>query len=549
MQDVALFALLGLGGGALIAGLALAVIVFYRGSGIINLATGAIAMVAGFVFWSFDNGKFGFHPPWPVSFVLTLLFMAVLGVVIELCVFWPLRRTSPLAKLAASLGLLLVAQAAIVAIFGATTESARSVLSGNTVTIFGRVVPVDRFELVGIAVFATVVLSALYRWSRFGLATRAAAENETVSMLAGLSPYRLSLANTVLASIVAATFGVLVAPLIQLDPSTEPFLIVPALGAALFARFTSFWIACIAALAMGAAAQLLIYASGLSWFPQDKGAPMRGLQELLFFVLVVIAMAWRGRTLPSRGEIVEKRLPLAPRPERLLRSSVIAAVAGATALIVLPYDFRQALINSMLGALICLSLIVIVGYVGQVSVVQLALAGAAGFAMSHLLTDVGGFWARFPIAPLAGIGVALIIGVLTAFSSLRVRGVSLAVVTLAGAVAIENFGFGNQTWGALTDGSPIAPLHVGGLNLSSDASFRGVDGKLPSPIFGFVVLGVVILMCLLVANLRRSSLGAKMLAVRSNERASAAAGIDVRGVKLAAFAIAAVIAGVAASPA
>jgi len=276
-----------------------------------------------------------------------------------------------------------------------------------------------------------------------------------------------------------------------------------------------------------------------------NGAPMAGLPELLFFVAVCVAMFLRGAKLPGRGEIVEKRLPLVPRAERLLRPALIAAVAGAVALIVFPYDFRQSLINSMIGALICLSLVVIVGFVGQMSIVQLALAGAAGFTMSHLATNVGGIPAKFPVALLTGAAVATLLGMLTAVAALRVRGVALVVVTMAGALAIQTFGFGNSTWGYDSFGTPIKPLAIGGLDLSSNASFRGIDGGLPSPIFGFVVLALTILVCLLVANLRRSGLGQRMLAVRSNERAAAAAGIDVRGVKLAAFALGSFIAGLA----
>jgi branched-chain amino acid transport system permease protein len=133
----------------------------------------------------------------------------------------------------------------------------------------------------------------------------------------------------------------------------------------------------------------------------------------------------------------------------------------------------------------------------------------------------------------------------SAVAALRVRGVALVVVTLAGALAIQSFGFGNKTWGYNSFGAPIKSLGIGGLNLSSDASFRGLDDKLPSPIFGFVVLGVTILCCLVVANLRRGGLGQRMLAVRSNERAAAAAGIDVRRTKLAAFAVGSFIAGLA----
>ena len=176
---------------------------------------------------------------------------------------------------------------------------------------------------------------------------------------------------------------------------------------------------------------------------------------------------------------------------------------------------------------------------------QLALAGVAGFTMSHLTTDAGGVWAKFPISLLVGACVATIVGLLVAVSALRVRGVSLAIVTLSAAVALEQFGFLNARWGGGDQGSPVAQPAIGGLDLSPGGPFRGVDDKIPSPTFGFLVLAATILLGLLVANTRRSSLGQRMLAVRSNERAAAAAGINVRNVKLAGFAMAAFVAGMA----
>jgi branched-chain amino acid transport system permease protein len=544
VQNIGLFALLGLGEGALIAALAISVVVFYRGSGTVNLSMGAIAMVASYFYYSADSGSFGFRPTWWLALILTLIFIAVLGLIIELCVFWPLRSSSPLAKLAASLGLLLLAQSLIAIIYGNSTLSPTSILPSSTVHLLGSTVPVDRLILALIVVVLAAVLWAVYRFSQFGLATRAAAESEPHAMYAGLSPGRLSLVNSLLASVIAGAFGILVAPLITLNTTTLPFEIVPALGAALFASFSSLGVACFAGLLMGAGASLLNYWSSQSWFPQSQGNPLSGLAELLFFVLVAIAMAWRGSKVPARGELTEKRMPLAPRPENLARSSLIALVAGVVLLIVFPYDFRQALVNSMLGAMLCLSLVVVVGFVGQISVVQVALAGVTGFAMSHMLTSVGGVWADFPLAPLIGVGCALIVGFITAVASLRVRGVSLAVVTLAGAVAIEQFGFGNAAWGAQASGSPVSPLHVFGLNFSPEASFRGIDAKVPSPVFGIIVLVVLVLLCLLVAGIRRGTIGQRMLAVRSNERAASAAGIDVRRVKLTAFMVSALIAGV-----
>jgi ABC-type branched-subunit amino acid transport system ATPase component len=84
-----------------------------------------------------------------------------------------------------------------------------------------------------------------------------------------------------------------------------------------------------------------------------------------------------------------------------------------------------------------------------------------------------------------------------------------------------------------------------GLDLGPRAPFRGIDGNLPSPVFGWVVLICCVLLCVAVGYLRRGQLGQRMLAVRSNERAAAAAAINPRTVKLAAFGIAAFIAGVA----
>ena len=137
-----------------------------------------------------------------------------------------------------------------------------------------------------------------------------------------------------------------------------------------------------------------------------------------------------------------------------------------------------------------------------------------------------------------------VVGLLIAVSALRVRGVSLVVVTLAAAVALEQFGFLNARWGGGPTGSPVTSPGSGP-RPGPDASFRGMDDNLPSPVFGFLVLAATILLALLVANVRRSSLGQRMLAVRSNERAAAASGINVRNTKLAGFGIAAFVAGMA----
>jgi branched-chain amino acid transport system permease protein len=543
LEQVLLSILLGLGSGALIAGIALAVVLTYRGSGIINLSTGAIAMLGGYAFWALNSGKLAALPT-GLAVLLALVFVLVVGALTEFAVYRPLRNSAPLAKLVASLGVLLIAQASMLLAFGVTPQPAASILPQNTVHLLGAVVPIDRFILTGLVIVAAAVLAALYKWTRFGLATRAVSENESAAMLGGLSPNVISLTNTLLAALIAGALGILAASITSLDPSTLPLQIIPALAAALIASFTSFGIAVAASMGIGILYSLLEYFSAQSWFPQSGGVSLPGVSDLLVFLIIIGVLFWRGARLPGRGALVERRLPEAPRPRHLLRTGLICLVAGAVLLIIFPFDFREALINTLIGALMALSLVVVTGFVGQISVVQLALAGAAGFTISHMAVNFG---ITFPVAALAGIAVAVVIGLITAVSAVRVRGVSLAVATLAGAVAIENFGFVNSTWGGGLAGSPVPEPHWFGLDLGPNAPFRGIDNNQPSPVFGWVALICCVALCIAVGYIRRGKFGQRMLAVRSNERAAAAAAINPRTVKLYAFGVAAFIAGVAGS--
>ena len=123
MKDVLLFILLGLGGGAVIAGIAMAVVITYRGSGIINLATGAIAMVAGYAFWALKSGYFHVTFGTVPAAIITMAAAILVGVLSELLVFRPLRTSSPLAKLVAQLGILLILQATRLLWFGSASQA------------------------------------------------------------------------------------------------------------------------------------------------------------------------------------------------------------------------------------------------------------------------------------------------------------------------------------------------------------------------------------------------------------------------------------------
>src|SRR4051794_26346037 len=95
--NLLLFALLGLGQGALIAGIAVGVVVTHRGAGVINLATGAVAMVTGYLFWALTSGFFGLTVPVGVAFAAALVAAVLVGLTMQVAVFTPLRTTSPLA--------------------------------------------------------------------------------------------------------------------------------------------------------------------------------------------------------------------------------------------------------------------------------------------------------------------------------------------------------------------------------------------------------------------------------------------------------------------
>ena len=221
MNEVILLVLLGLGSGALIAGIAVGVVVTYRGSGIINLALGGYAMLAGYAFWALNTGELGFTLSKAPALVLALLFVLGVAAAVELGIFRPLRNTAPLARLVASLGVLLTLQAAMLISFTTLPHIEPQVLPTTAAHILGGVIPIDRFIVAGIVIVATIALAVAYRRTRFGLATRAASENEISGMLRGLSPTRLGLANSLIAALIAGGVGILAAAITELDTDSS----------------------------------------------------------------------------------------------------------------------------------------------------------------------------------------------------------------------------------------------------------------------------------------------------------------------------------------
>ena len=411
--------------------------------------------------------------------------------------------------------------------------------------MLGAVIPVDRFILTGIVIVVAAALAALYRWTRFGLATRAASENEVAAMLSGLSPNRLSMTNTLLASPDRRRGRHPRGVDHPARPETLPLQIVPALAAALIAALHLVRHRVRAGIGIGILDSLLQYASAQSWFPQSGGVALPGVNELLVFVIIVVVhVPARRQRSPAAASWSSAACPRRRARGTWSRTALVLRRSSARSpLVVLPFDFREALINTLIGTVMALSLVVITGFVGQISVVQLALAGVAGFTISHLAVNAG---IAFPSRRSLGIAVAAVIGLITAVSALRVRGVSLAVVTLAAAVAIAELRLRQHHLGRRPDRLAGARAEAASASTSARAPRSAAStATCPSPVFGWVVLICACCVCLLVGLVRRGTLGQRMLAVRSNERAAAAAAINPRNVKLFAFGISAVIAGVA----
>jgi ABC-type branched-subunit amino acid transport system permease subunit len=247
-------------------------------------------------------------------------------------------------------------------------------------------------------------------------------------------------------------------------------------------------------------------------------------------------MALRSRTVLARGGETAERNPSIGRPQAPLRTAAACFVVGVILLFVLSGVLRFAFISSLTVTCIALSVVMLTGYVGQVSLAQMSLAGIGGFTLGHISSGWGiGFPWSLILAGLCAVPVGLVIGL----PALRLRGVNLAVVTLGFAAAMDAVVFNLHGFIGGTAGLPIPAPRLPGLSLGIS---QGRD--YPRVIFGVVVLVVVILLGLLVARLRRGPAGRMLLAIRSNERAAGSVGINVAQGKLMAFGLAAFIAGI-----
>jgi ABC-type branched-subunit amino acid transport system permease subunit len=547
MSSYLLFLILGLGSGATYAILGQGLVLKYRSAGVVDFAHGAVAMFIAYVFVNLRsfgelelplvllphqisvNGGNGLAAG--PAIVISLVYAAVLGLLLYVIVYRPLQSASPLTRVCASVGVMLTLQAIAVLNYSTEPVTTNPIFPSSGLSLAGITFPEDRLFFTGVVVVISVALALVYRYSRFGLATRAGAENDKGAALTGISATRIAGQNWVIATVLAGVAGILIAPVSSLDPTSYTLFVVPALAAALIGRIQSFWITAVAGLLIGCAqSEIDKLVSVFAWLPQQ------GLPDSLPFVVIIVVMAVRARSVLARGGETAERNPSVGLPRAPLRTAAVCFVIGLILLFTLDNVLRFAFISSLTVTCVALSVVVLTGYVGQVSLAQMSLAGIGGFMLGHISTAWGiGFPWSLLLAGLCAVPVGLVIGL----PALRLRGVNLAVVTLGFASALDAVLFTVESFTGGTGGLPIPPPRLPGLNLaiSSGSSTNRV-------VFGVLVLVVVILLGLLVARLRLGPTGRMLLAIRSNERAAGSVGINVAQGKLLAFGLAAFIAGI-----
>lgn len=558
MIEFLTFAVLGLGIGAAYSLAAQGIVVIYRGSGIVNFAQGAVGMVG--VFFAWEMIKEGV--PYFIAFGLGVLTSAVLGVLIHLLVMRPLRSAATITRLVATLGVLVLLQGLALLRYGSVRADSTNPLptfplpeflnrpgtdKPRNLVLFTSgdeqiAISADRLWTLLVAALVTVGLWLLYKYTRFGLNTTAAAENERVAGSLGLSSDRIAVINWALGSALAGVAAILVAPVFGgLTVSALTSLVLAALAAALVGNFRSFPATFVAAILMGVVYSVIPSWSGLTWLTSWVGSST-ALANAFPLLVIVAVMVFRGRSLPMRGHILEK-MP-AVGDGRIRWPYLVASVVVALLLIfLLPGNWTGPLVVSFSTAIIVLSLVVLTGYAGQVSLAQFALAGIGAYVAVRLVHDLN---FPFVFALIAAAAVTGVVGLIFGLPAVRTRGINLAIITLGLGVAAEALVFNNQK---------LANPQTGGTSLVQGFSILNDDGELSvfgldingiehSDRYAVVCLVLLVILVLAVANLRRGRAGRRLIAVRANERAASAMGISVTGVKLYAFVVSSVIAAV-----
>lgn len=518
MNEIVRFALLGLGVGALYAFASQGLIIVFRGTGVLNFSLGATAIAGVYLQWELQYQQ---GLPFLLASFFGVLLSALLGTLTHWMVMRPLqrKRASTLVQVLATLGVLILVQAGVVIRYDSQAHQVDSWLPTNRVTLWADVgITVDRLILLAIGCVSAALLWLLYRSSHFGLATEAVSESERSAAAVGVSPNTVAVLNWSLGSAVACVAGILVVPIITLQVTSMTSLVLAALAAALVGEFKSFPMATAAGFALGIGQTLV-----------GRFAHQDGLGPSLPFIVIIVMMVFRGRSLPLRDHFLQK-LPTVGSGRMSWDWTIFGS--GAIVFIVLTKDNKwiDAISVTLGGAIVLLSIVVLTGYAGQLSLAQYAMAGFGAYVAGRL---VAVFEIPFLLGLVLGVLMAVPMGLIFALPAVRTRGINLAIATLGLGTAMELMLFRNREYTGGVAGTQVGHPSLFGYDISS---IRHPER------YAIFVLGCALLTVWCVANVRRGRSGRRLIAVRTNERAAAALGIDVVRAKLFAFAFASAIA-------
>lgn len=538
--------------GSVYALIAVGFVLTYKTSGVFNLAFGAQAYVSAAMYfqarveWEWDTIP---------AFVLSVLVLApLLGLTLEWLIFRHLRTAPAISKLVVTIGLSVAIPALfdIISGFEAVAGQTPVGIAPDGAQVFYDpfgVYPFSRDELVamGIVVGATVVLGAVLNYSAIGLRTRAVVESPRMTELSGIAADRVSAIAWMLSSLFAGLAGVLIAPRFNTLAAADFFdLVVVAIAAAAIGRLVSLPRALLGGLGLGMLIALLNtflprWSQEHSWLQPLQENLTPALPFIILFGVLVFVPAIRNAKevsdpLADVDPPVENSSPTA----RNIRMARIGAGVGLVlsgflvGIVYFEADTLWLLLVSraVVLATIFLSITVVIGMAGQVSLCQGAFAATGAYAVYQL---VDRYDMSVVVASVVGGVIAAVLAALLSLPIRRLGGVWTAIATLAFAYFFDSV-IVNLSW-------------VGG---GDAASFGAID--IPRPVIGPWDLGgddsfflfavaVFIVVAVVVAQLRVGTLGRVLSATRSSEVGAASIGVSPAKARLVAFALSGFIAG------
>lgn len=287
MTEFLAFTIIGLSVGGIFSLAALGIVLIYRTTGVLNFAHGAMGMFATFVAWQVVYGWT--HPFWPewlatlLAVFASLIFAALMGLVLELGVFRWVRTREPVVKAVITIGVLLALQSAASLIWHNNQYHLPIYIlpkDWNRV-IFDVPVGANSALIILVAIGLAIGLGAFLRYTAFGRSMRAVSDSPTSASLWGVPVGKVGVVSWMLGSVIAAIAGILITPFINFDTTSLTLLIIDALAAALIGGLTSLTMTVVGGFAVG-----LLETYPTIWI-QSLGFPRFVALLVILFVLIV----------------------------------------------------------------------------------------------------------------------------------------------------------------------------------------------------------------------------------------------------------------------